>query len=106
MPVSYSSDLGETWQWGISEFPVVSNTQGGPIHDENQRVLDARGDPISGLYEAGELGSFFGHVYLLGGNITEGIAGGRLAGQLAAARARACVRIASTYAGLSGAPGP
>jgi hypothetical protein len=27
MPVSYSSDLGETWQWGISEFPVVSNTQ-------------------------------------------------------------------------------
>jgi hypothetical protein len=27
MPVSYSSDMGETWQWGISEFPVVSNTQ-------------------------------------------------------------------------------
>ena len=27
MPVSYSSDLGETWKWDISEFPVVSNTQ-------------------------------------------------------------------------------
>ncbi|GDY07404.1 hypothetical protein LBMAG52_08900 [Planctomycetia bacterium] len=27
MPVSYSSDRGETWQWDISEFPVVSNTQ-------------------------------------------------------------------------------
>jgi formylglycine-generating enzyme required for sulfatase activity len=27
MPVSYSSDLGATWQWAISEFPVVSNTQ-------------------------------------------------------------------------------
>jgi formylglycine-generating enzyme len=27
MPASYSSDLGETWQWAISEFPVVSNTQ-------------------------------------------------------------------------------
>jgi formylglycine-generating enzyme required for sulfatase activity len=27
MPVSYSSDLGESWQWEISEFPVVSNTQ-------------------------------------------------------------------------------
>ena len=27
MPVSYSSDLGETWQWEVSEFPVVSNTQ-------------------------------------------------------------------------------
>ena len=27
MPVSYSSDLGETWSYAISEFPVVSNTQ-------------------------------------------------------------------------------
>jgi hypothetical protein len=27
MPVSYSSDLGATWQWDISQFPVVSNTQ-------------------------------------------------------------------------------
>ncbi|MFM9030228.1 MAG: SUMF1/EgtB/PvdO family nonheme iron enzyme [Opitutaceae bacterium] len=27
MPVSFSRDLGETWQWEISEFPVVSNTQ-------------------------------------------------------------------------------
>ena len=27
MPVSYSRDLGETWQWDVSEFPVVSNTQ-------------------------------------------------------------------------------
>ena len=26
-PVSYSSDRGKTWQWGKSEFPVVSNTQ-------------------------------------------------------------------------------
>jgi hypothetical protein len=27
MPVNYSSDLGETWQWGVSEFPVVSSVQ-------------------------------------------------------------------------------
>ena len=27
MPVSYSSDLGETWSYDASEFPVVSNTQ-------------------------------------------------------------------------------
>jgi sulfatase modifying factor 1 len=27
MPASYSSDLGETWQWEGSEFPIVSNTQ-------------------------------------------------------------------------------
>ena len=27
MPASYSSDLGETWHWETSEFPVVSNVQ-------------------------------------------------------------------------------
>lgn len=27
MPVSYTSDLGETWHYDASEFPVVSNTQ-------------------------------------------------------------------------------
>jgi hypothetical protein len=27
MPVSFSSDLGETWSYEASEFPVVSNTQ-------------------------------------------------------------------------------
>jgi formylglycine-generating enzyme required for sulfatase activity len=27
MPASYSSDLGETWRWEVSEFPVVSNVQ-------------------------------------------------------------------------------
>jgi formylglycine-generating enzyme len=27
MPASYSSDLGETWQWEVSEFPIVSSVQ-------------------------------------------------------------------------------
>jgi hypothetical protein len=27
MPVNYSSDLGETWQWEVSGFPVVSSVQ-------------------------------------------------------------------------------
>jgi len=27
MPVSYSRDLGDTWEWQASAFPVVSNTQ-------------------------------------------------------------------------------
>jgi hypothetical protein len=68
-------------------WPVVSNTQGGPVHDERQRVLDVRGAPISGLFAVGELGSFFGHIYLLGGNIAEAIVGGRIAGREAAASA-------------------
>ncbi len=67
-------------------WPILSNTQGGPRHDAYQRVLDTADRPIPGLYAAGELGSFFGHIYLLGGNISEGIVGGRIAGRRAARR--------------------
>jgi len=27
IPSNHSADLGETWQWGVSEFPVVSSVQ-------------------------------------------------------------------------------
>lgn len=65
-------------------WPMVINTHGGPVHDRNQRVLNPFGEPISGLYAAGELGSVFGHIYLAGGNLAECIVGGRIAGQQAA----------------------
>ena len=64
--------------------PIVSNTQGGPMHDEAQRVLDPFGAPIPGLYEAGEIGSVFGHIYMSGGNLAECFVGGRIAGRRAA----------------------
>ncbi|HEX3346840.1 MAG TPA: FAD-dependent oxidoreductase [Acetobacteraceae bacterium] len=64
--------------------PIVSNTQGGPAHDEAQRVLDAFGAPIPGLWEAGEIGSVFGHIYMSGGNLAECFVGGRIAGRNAA----------------------
>lgn len=67
-------------------YPVVINTQGGPVHDAHQRVLDPFGEPIDGLYAAGELGSVFGHVYMAGGNLAECFVGGRIAGLEAAAR--------------------
>lgn len=57
-------------------WPLVINTQGGPVHDAQQRVLDVRGEPIEGLYAAGELGSAFGHVYMAGGNLAECLVGG------------------------------
>jgi predicted oxidoreductase len=63
----------------------VSNTQGGPVHDARQRVLDPAGRPIARLYAAGELGSVFGHLYMSGGNIAECFVGGRIAGRGAAA---------------------
>jgi hypothetical protein len=67
--------------------PIVSNTQGGPAHDEDQRVLDPFGVPIPGLFEAGEIGSVFGHIYMSGGNLAECFVGGRIAGRNAAQRA-------------------
>jgi len=57
-------------------WPVVSNTHGGPVHNENWQILDAFGEPIPGLYEAGELGGIFGFLYLAGGNLAECYIGG------------------------------
>jgi succinate dehydrogenase/fumarate reductase flavoprotein subunit len=74
--------------FGAKVWPVVSNTQGGPVHDEEQRVLDAFGAPIPRLYAAGELGSVFGHLYMSGGNLAECFIGGRIAGRGAAALVR------------------
>ncbi len=65
-------------------WPIVSNTQGGPVHDARQRVLDPSGRPIPGLYAVGECGSLFGHLYLSGGNIAECFIGGHIAGKQAA----------------------
>lgn len=60
-------------------WPVVSNTQGGPVHDARQRVIGANGTAIPGLYAVGELGSAFGHLYMSGGNISECLISGRVA---------------------------
>jgi succinate dehydrogenase/fumarate reductase flavoprotein subunit len=66
-------------------WPIVSNTQGGPVHDARQRVLRPDGSAIPRLYAAGELGSVFGHLYMSGGNIAECFVGGLIAGREAAA---------------------
>jgi hypothetical protein len=65
-------------------WPIVINTQGGPVHDARQRILDTDRQPIPRLYAAGEMGSVFGHVYLAGGNLAECVVGGRIAGREAA----------------------
>jgi succinate dehydrogenase/fumarate reductase flavoprotein subunit len=65
--------VGEIW-------PVVSNTQGGPRHDTDQRIVNTFGEPIPRLYEAGELGSIWGYLYLGGGNLSECFITGRIAG--------------------------
>jgi succinate dehydrogenase/fumarate reductase flavoprotein subunit len=65
-------------------WPVCSNTHGGPVHDAEQRVLNAFGKPIARLFAAGELGGVFGHLYISGGNLAECFVGGWTAGRNAA----------------------
>jgi succinate dehydrogenase/fumarate reductase flavoprotein subunit len=71
--------------WAALVEPVVSNTQGGPVHDAEQRVLTPGGEAIAGLFAAGECGSAFGHLYMSGGNLAECCVGGGIAGTNAAA---------------------
>lgn len=66
--------------YAIPVWPMISNTQGGPVHNARQQVLNSFGEPIPRLYTAGELGSFFGHLYEEAGNLGECITSGRIAG--------------------------
>jgi succinate dehydrogenase/fumarate reductase flavoprotein subunit len=70
--------------YGAPVWATLSNTQGGPVHDAQSRIIDVYGNPIPRLYAAGELGSSFGHLYLSGGNIAECFVTGRIAGCQAA----------------------
>ena len=70
--------------YGARMWPICSNTQGGPVHDGKQRIIDVFGKPVANLFAAGEMGSAFGHLYLSGGNIAECFISGRLAGKNAA----------------------
>ncbi|HEY6993341.1 MAG TPA: FAD-dependent oxidoreductase [Xanthobacteraceae bacterium] len=70
--------------YGAPVWCVVSNTQGGPVHDAKQRIVDSFGRAVPRLFSVGELGSSFGHLYMSGGNIAECFVTGRVAGRNAA----------------------
>ena len=67
--------------YAIELHPVALNTQGGAKRDAAARVIDTHGQPIPGLFSAGEFGSIWGHLYPGGGNITEAMVFGRIAGR-------------------------
>lgn len=79
--------------------PVVSNTQGGIAHDDEQRVLNVFGEPVERLYVAGEAGSLWGHLYLVGGNLAECFVSGRIA-------ARSLARADAWDGALAASEGP
>jgi succinate dehydrogenase/fumarate reductase flavoprotein subunit len=71
--------------YAVKMHPCLINTQGGPRRNADARVLDAFGEPIPGLYSAGELGSLWGLIYQGAGNIAECMVFGRIAGRNVAA---------------------
>ena len=60
--------------------PSVLNTQGGPRRNAKSQVVDVNGEPIPHLYSVGECGGITTHLYEGGGNLSECIAFGRIAG--------------------------
>jgi len=67
--------------YAVEVWPIITNTQGALAHDKDQRVLDSFGEPIPGLYVAGEMGGVFGHLYLNSGNNSEAFVTGMVAGR-------------------------
>jgi len=61
------------------------NTKGGIAANARREVLDWLGKPIPRLFTAGEISSALKFVYQGGGNLTECIVFGRIAGRNAAA---------------------
>ena len=64
------------------------NTQGGAKRNGASQVLDLNGQPIPRLFSAGEFGSIYAYMYNGGGNISEAVSSGRIAGP----EARSCPR--------------
>jgi predicted oxidoreductase len=70
--------------YAIPVGPTVTDTKGGARRDMEARILDPDGQPIPGLYSAGEFGSMSGFQYETPTNLWEGV--GQIAGRNAAAR--------------------
>jgi succinate dehydrogenase/fumarate reductase flavoprotein subunit len=66
-------------------YPVMFNTLGGPRRNALCQVVDPFNNAIPRLYSAGELGSFWGWMYNGGGNNSECLVTGRIAGANAVA---------------------
>ncbi|MFC1909697.1 FAD-binding protein [Chloroflexota bacterium] len=66
--------------YGVPVWPIITNTQGGPVHNARRQIVDSFGKVIPRLYSAGDMGSFFSHLYELGGNLGECFYSGSIAG--------------------------
>ena len=69
--------------YAVSITPTLVATTGGAKRDTDGRVLDWNENPIPGLYEAGELGSYVSNLYQNGVFLSEAMLSGRTAAQTA-----------------------
>ena len=69
--------------YAVSITPTLVATTGGAKRDTASRVLDWNDEPIKGLYEAGELGSYVSNLYQNGVFLSEAMLSGRTAAQTA-----------------------
>lgn len=67
--------------FALQVVPCLVNTTGGGQRNGQGQVLNVRGEPILGLFTAGELGSLHSNLYQGGLFLTEAVASGRLAGR-------------------------
>lgn len=74
--------------YAVKVGPTMFNTMGGPRRNYEAQVVGADNLPIEGLFCAGELGSIFADMYNGGGNLSETMVFGRIAGRNAAHRAQ------------------
>jgi len=65
----------------VALYPATYNTQGGPRRNARCQVVDPDNQPISRLFSAGELGSFWGWMYNGGGNNAEAFCTGQISGR-------------------------
>jgi predicted oxidoreductase len=73
----------------VKLWPGGPNTTGGPRRDSQGRVISVRGEPIPGLFAAGELGQVSGLLYPAdGANLCEAFCYGQIAAETALSRFR------------------
>ena len=71
--------LVEPPYYAVRMAPAIVCTGGGARRNQYSQVLDQAGQPIPGLYEAGELGSIISDLYQNGSYLTEAMISGRAA---------------------------
>lgn len=77
-PAEFMTPVKEGPFYAQLVVPHFLNTDGGARRSPKGEVLDPDGQPIPGLYSAGEFGSFWGNYYQGTGNIAECMVFGRI----------------------------